>query len=91
MPKIKMKPLGENVLIQILKADQKTNSGLYLPENAREEKSQEGKVTAVGESKDIKVKKGQKVIFRPYAGTEIKANGEIFLIVKNEDILAIVE
>ncbi|MCX6765891.1 MAG: co-chaperone GroES [Candidatus Moranbacteria bacterium] len=88
--KTKIKPLGENILIKPEKQDKKTKTGLFLPETTSEEQPQEGRVIAVGESKDIKVKKNQKVIFRKYSGTEIKIDNEDYLIVKNEDVLAII-
>lgn len=90
MNKEKIKPLGENVLIKPEKADKKTNSGIYLPENSSEERPQQGKVIEIGESKEIKVKKNQKVIFNRYSGTEVKIQGEDYLIVKNEDVLAVI-
>jgi len=89
--KSRVKPLGENVLVKPEKQDKKTKTGIYLPETASEERPQEGKVIAVGESKDIKVKKNQIVIFRQFSGTEVKINDEDYLLIKNEDILAIVE
>ncbi|MDO8529514.1 MAG: co-chaperone GroES [bacterium] len=91
MKKTTVKPLGENVLIKPEKADKKTDSGIYLPENASEEKPQQGKVIEVGGSKEIKVKKNQRVIYNRYSGTEVKIDGEEYLIVKNEDVLAVVE
>ena len=90
MKKITVKPLGENVLIQPEKADKKTDSGIYLPESTSEERPQQGKVIEIGESKEIRVKKNQKVIFNRYSGTEVKIEGEEFLIVKNEDVLAVI-
>lgn len=91
MGKSNIKPLGENVLIEPLKADKKkTDTGIYLPESASEEKPQEGKVIAVGDDKKIKVKKGQKVIYNRYGGTEVKIGEQEYLIIKNEDILAVV-
>ncbi|MFA5777698.1 MAG: co-chaperone GroES [Parcubacteria group bacterium] len=91
MKEIKVKPLGDNVLIKPEKADKKTGSGIFLPESASEERPQQGKVIEIGESKDIQAKKNQKVIFKRYSGTEVKIEGEEYLIVKNEDILAVVE
>ncbi|MFA5925388.1 MAG: co-chaperone GroES [Parcubacteria group bacterium] len=85
-----IQPLGENVLIEPLKADAKTASGIVLPDTS-EEKSQEGMVIAVGDDKKIKVKKGQKVIYSKYSGNEIKAGNTEYLLVKNDDILAIVK
>jgi chaperonin GroES len=89
--KTNVKPLGENVLVKPEKREKKTKTGLYLPETASEERPQEGKVIAIGESKDIKVKKNQIVIFRQFSGTEVKIDSEDYLIIKNEDILAVVE
>lgn len=87
---MEIKPLGENVLIKTEKADKKTNSGIYLPESASEERPQQGKVIEIGESEKIKVKKNQKIIFNRYGVTEVKIEGEDYLIVKNEDILAVI-
>lgn len=87
---MKIKPLGENVLLKPEKADKKTDSGIYLPESASEERPQQGKIIEVGESKNIKVKNNQRVIFNRYGVTEVKIEGEDFLIVKNEDILAVI-
>lgn len=84
-------PLGENVLIKPEKPEKKTKAGIFLPESASEEKPQEGKVIAVGDSDKIKVKKGQRVIFEKYSGTDIKIEGEECVIIKNENILAVIE
>lgn len=86
-----VKPLGENVLVEPMLAKKKTEHGIYLPETSSKEMPQEGKVVAVGDSEDIKVKKGQIVIFRKYSGTEIKADEKELMIIKNEDILAVIE
>jgi len=91
MKKESIKPLGENVLVRIVKEDLKTPSGIVLPENASQEKPQEGKVIAIGDDKKIHVKKGQKVIFAKYSGTEIKISEVECLILKSEDILAVIE
>lgn len=91
MKKDTIQPLGENLLVKIIEKDAKTKSGLVLPESAKEDRPQEGKVVAVGDSKEIKVKKGQVVIFAKYSGTEIKVDGEEYLILKNEDVLAVVK
>ena len=78
------------MLIKIEKEEKKkTDSGIFLPESASEEKSQTGKVIAVGDSDKIKVKKGQKVIFKEFSGTEIEEGK--YLMVKSEDILAVIE
>ena len=91
MKKETIRPLGENVLVKVLKEDAKTKSGIVLPDTANAEKPQEGKIIAIGDDKKIKVKKGQKIIFTKYSGTEIKIDSEEYLILKNEDILAVVE
>jgi chaperonin GroES len=85
-----IEPLGENVLIEPAKSDTKTASGIVLPDTS-EEKPQEGLVVAVGTDKKIKVKPGQKVIYSKYSGNEIKIGEVEYLLVKNEDILAIVK
>jgi len=90
MKEIKVKPLGDNILIQLEGSGKKTDSGIFLPESASKERPQQGKVVEIGENKEIKVKKNQKVIFRPYSGTEVKIEGEEFLIVKNEDVIAVI-
>jgi chaperonin GroES len=85
-----IEPLGENVLIEPMKTDAKTASGIVLPDTS-EEKPQEGLVIAIGADKKIKVKPGQKVIYSKYSGNEIKIGEAEYLLAKNEDILAIVK
>ena len=85
-----IQPLGENVLIEPLKADSQTASGIVLPDTS-EEKTQEGMVIAVGNDKKIKVKKGQKIIYSKYSGNEIKVGEKEYLLVENEEVLAIVK
>ena len=91
MTKTHVRPLGDNVLIEPQEIKKQTEQGIYLPESSSKEKPQGGTIIAVGESKDIKVKKGQKVLFRKYSGTEVKVDGTEFLIIKNDDLLAIIE
>ena len=94
----KIKPLGDRVLIKALEREEKTKSGIVLPDTAKE-KPQEGKVIAVGSGKmldngtkvALEVQAGQKVIFSKYAGTEVKLDGEELMILNERDILAIVE
>jgi chaperonin GroES len=86
----KIQPLRENILVKISKAQPKTKSGIVLPDTGNE-KPQEGRVMAVGDDKKITVKKGQNVLFAKYSGTEIKIDEEDYLILKNEDILAVIE
>lgn len=84
--------MGENVLIQPVKPEKKTAAGIYLPENASEERRQEGKVIALGTSPDITVKKGEKVIFKRYGSSEeIEVHGEPYMLVNYKDILAVIE
>ena len=86
-----IKPLGDRVLLKIVEAETKTASGLYIPETAQE-KTQTGTVVAIGDDKDlITVKPGDKVMYDKYAGTGIKMNEEDHLIIKMQDIIAIVE
>jgi len=96
--KVNLKPLGDRVVIEPLEKEEKTASGIILPETAKE-KPQEGEVLAVGpgrtddEGKRIPmdVKKGDIVLFAKYAGTEIKVDDKKVLILKESDILAIVQ
>ena len=92
-----LKPLGDRVVIKQLKAEEKTKSGIVLPSNAKE-KPQEAEVIAVGpggvvDGKEVKmeVKPGDKVIYSKYAGTEVKLDETEYIIVRQNDILAIVE
>ena len=84
-----VKPLGERVLLKVLMSEEKTAGGIFLPATAQE-KTQEGLVVAVGTSSDITVKPKDRVIYDKYAGTQIKIEGEDHLVVKFEDIIAIV-
>lgn len=90
-----IKPLKDNVLIVPEKKTEKnkTESGIFLPESSTndQERPQIGKVMAIGDSEKIKVKKGQRIIYNKYSGTEVLMEGTTYLIVKNEDVLAIVE
>ncbi len=91
MARSNIKPLGDNVLVEIQEVKKKTQQGIYLPETASEETPQKGKVVAIGDSSEIKVKEGQTVFFKQYSTTEIKEDEKKYLIVKNEDILAVLE
>lgn len=84
-----IKPLGERVLIKVKASETKTSGGLVIPQTSQE-KTQEGDVIAVGESDKITVKAGDHVMYDKYAGTQIKMDGEDYLIIKNEEILAII-
>ena len=88
---MKIKPLGDRVLIKMEAMEEKTASGIYIPQTAQE-KTQVGVVTAVGDDKDaIKVKVGDKIMYDKYAGTTVKVNGEENLLVRMSDILAVIE
>jgi chaperonin GroES len=94
---MKVKPIGEKVLIKRLDPEEKTAGGIVLPDSAKE-KPQEGKVIELGEGKLLKngeraksqLKKGNRVLFTSYAGTEVTVEGEEYLIMNEEDILAII-
>ena len=91
-----LKPLGERVIIRVLEQEENTIGGIVLPDTAKE-KPTEGEIVAVGQGKRqddgsytaLDVKAGDKVIFSKYAGTEVKYEGEKYLIVSERDILAI--
>lgn len=92
-----IKPLGERIVLKVLESEEKTKSGIVLPDTAKE-KPQMGKVLAVGSGKvldngeklPLEVKVGDQVLFAKYAGTEVKLDGEEYMILKESDILAIV-
>ena len=88
-----IKPLADRVLVKQAAAETKTAGGLIIPETAQE-KTQHAEVVAVGpgtEKEKITVKPGDKILYDKYAGTSIKMDGEDYLILKNCDIIAIVE
>lgn len=86
-----IKPLGDRVLLKVVEAETKTASGLYIPETAQE-KTQTATVVAIGDDKDlITVKTGDKVMYDKYAGTTINIDDVDHLIIKMQDIIAIVE
>ena len=89
-----IKPLGDRVLIEPISVEDKTASGIILPDTADKEKSEQGKVVAVGPGKPDKpmsVKKGDVVLFAKYGPSEIKIDDKEYLIAKEEDILAVLE
>lgn len=95
---MKVRPLQDRVLVQRIDEEEKTSGGIIIPDTAKE-KPQKGKVLAVGPGKildngtktEMTVKKGDKVLFGKYAGTEIKVDGKENLILKEDDILGIIE
>ncbi|HKX46871.1 MAG TPA: co-chaperone GroES [Planctomycetota bacterium] len=95
--KVNIRPLGDRVLVQRVEAEERTAGGILLPESAKE-KPKEGKVFAIGEGRllddgkrsTFSVKPGDRVLFSSYAGTEVKYEGEEFLIMREDDILGII-
>ena len=91
-----IRPLGERVIVKPSPSEEKTAGGLYIPETAKE-KPQKGDVIAVGPGRKaddgqrlpMEVKVGDKVLYGKYSGTEMKVDGETYLIIKESDILAI--
>ncbi|MBK9975586.1 MAG: co-chaperone GroES [Planctomycetes bacterium] len=94
----KVRPLNDKVLIERAKADEKTKGGIILPE-ASKEKPKEGKIVAVGQGRlsdqgeriAFQVKAGDRVLFKSYAGTDVKIDGKDFILMSEEEILAVVE
>ena len=89
-----IKPLGDRIVVAPIKEAEKTKSGIILPETADKEKPAQGKVISIGAGDKIKksgIKRGDEVVFEKYAGTEFKINGVEYKILKEEEILAILE
>lgn len=94
-----LKPLADHVVVEIVTKEEKTASGIYLPDTASKEKPQTGKVVAVGAGKVTdngtrvapEVKAGDEVVFAKYSGSEVKLDGKEYLILSERDILAVVE
>ncbi len=95
---MKIRPLQDRVIVRRLEEEEKTKGGIIIPDTAQE-KPQEGKIVAVGKGKTtedcklspLDVKTGDKILFGKYSGTEIKVEGEELLIMREEDILGIIE
>ena len=95
---MKLKPLGDRIVVKVLEREEKTKGGLFLPDTAKE-KPTEGEVLAVGTGKildngqkqPVAVKVGDRIIFSKYAGTEVKVDGEDLVIFSERDVLAIIE
>ncbi len=96
--KVRLKPLGDRVLVRALEKKDEVRSGLIIPDTAKE-KPQEGEIIAAGKGKvgedgkliPMDVKPGDKILYGKYSGTEIKIEGEEYLIMHQDDILGIVE
>lgn len=92
MSKVNIKPLADRVLVEAAAAEEKTASGIIIPDTAKE-KPQKGKIVAVGSGKKdepLTVKAGDEVLYGKYAGTEITVDGKEYLIMRESDIFAIV-
>jgi chaperonin GroES len=95
---MKIRPLQDRVLVQRVQEEERTKGGIIIPDTAKE-KPQEGKVVAVGKGKvgdngkltPLDVKAGDKILFGKYSGSEIKLDGEDYLIMREEDILGVLE
>ena len=95
---MKLRPLGDRVLVKRVEEEEKTAGGIIIPDTAKE-KPQKGEVVAVGNGKILEdgsvrkmsVKKGDKVLFSKYAGNEVKLDGDEVMIMREDEILAIIE
>ena len=98
MAKTRIRPLGDRILVKRVEAEEKTKGGIVLPDSAKE-KPKEGIVVAVGEGKLLdsgergkpQVNTNDRVLFTAYAGTEVKTGGEEYLIMGEDDVLAVIE
>ncbi|MCX7675029.1 MAG: co-chaperone GroES [Bdellovibrionaceae bacterium] len=97
MKELAVRPLHDRILVKRMSEDEKTAGGLYIPDTAKE-KPQKGEIVAVGKGRvtedgkvlPLEVKVGDKVLFGKYAGTELKLNGQEYLMMREEDILGVI-
>ena len=95
---MKIRPLSDRLVVKRINAETKTSGGLYIPETATE-KPQQAEVVAVGPGKTLEngniqkmsVKVGEKILFSKYSGTEVKVNGTEFLVMREDDVMGVVE
>ncbi len=95
---MKLRPLQDRILVKRVEEEEKTKGGIIIPDTAKE-KPAEGKVVAVGNGKlgddgkriPLEIKKGDRILFGKYSGTEVKIEGEEHLIMREDDVLAIIE
>lgn len=95
---MKIRPLGDRILVKRIEEEDKSKGGIIIPDSAKE-KPQEGEVVAVGKGKllddgkiaPLELKAGDKILFGKYAGTEVKMEGEEHLIMREDDIIAIID
>jgi chaperonin GroES len=96
---MKVVPLGDKVVVKRLEADSATAGGIVLPDSAQDHQQQQGRVLSVGDGQvtaagvrsPFQVQEGDRVVFRSYAGTEVKVDGQELLILREDDILAVIE
>ncbi len=96
--KLKFRPLYDRILVQRLQEEEKTAGGIFIPETAKEKPIQ-GKVIAIGKGKiledgsvrDLDVKKGDTILFGKYSGTDIKISGDEYLIMREDDVLGVID
>ena len=92
-----LRPLGDRIVIELIEAEEKTASGIVLPDSAKE-KPQEGKIVAIGTGRvlengtrvELDVKEGDRIIFSKYSGTEVKYENNDYLILRESDVLAVI-
>ena len=95
---MKIRPLGDRLLVKRIEEEEKSSGGIIIPDSAKE-KPQEGKVVAVGKGKmlddgkmvPLEIKEGDRILFGKYAGTDVKLDGEEHLIMREDDVLGIIE
>jgi len=95
---VNLKPLADRIVVKVVTSEEKTKGGLFLPDTAKE-KPQEGEVMAVGSGKvlengqklPLELKVGDRIIFSKYAGTEVKIDGDEYVIFSERDVLAVIE
>ena len=95
---LKVKPLGDRIVVRRLEAEEKTAGGIVLPDTAKEKPKQaevvavgDGALTEEGKRVPMRVKKGDRIVFTTYAGTEVKLGDEELLIMREDDVLAIIK
>jgi len=95
---MKLRPLQDRILVQRVQEEEKTKGGIIIPDTAKE-KPAEGKVTAVGNGKvgedgkrvKLEIKKGDRILFGKYSGTEVTIDGQEYLIMREDDVLGVIE
>jgi len=98
MAAIKFRPLGDRVLVQRQELETKTKGGIYIPDNAAEKPSRgvvlragKGKIMENGDVRPMDIKEGDEIYFGKYAGTELKVDGDDFIVMREEDVIGIAE